>query len=220
MNKRQTVRVVLLSALVPLSASVAMAQEGGEAESEPGFFGRLFGFGQSDEAKERADREERDREARKKREEMEREHAQKRREMDREHAEQRREMEQERAEQHREMERERGKSARENAADRGRKKGWVDGMPPGQAKDKGKGRGQDQRGKDEREREDREYEADDAQSEASGSTPAQQQPRSAEDILRDRAKDEAVRASGVAEGSAEEELIRTGTDAAMDRAKE
>lgn len=118
-----------------------------------------------------------------------------------------------------------GEKGRENAANRGEKRGWVDGMPPGLAKKQGghpgnKGRDREDDDDDRKDRDRRPSEEVSDTQPAEGETdPTAEQPASAEDILRDMAKEEARRASGVAPGSAEEALVELGTDAILDKAK-
>ena len=218
MKKTSSAVAVALFTALSLSAGVAVADSASagasvEAEADTGFFGRLFGGSKKEEKA----REEKNREkmAEKKRE-MEREEAKKRREMEREEAKKQREMadkEEEMKRQKKEKEREmaREQEHRADPAERGKKKGWVDGMPPGQAKKAGKGKDKMAKHRDQE---------DEASSEMDPveQTP-EQEPVTAEGVMRDMAKDKAVRASGAAEGSAEEALIRMGTDIMIDKAK-
>lgn len=123
-----------------------------------------------------------------------------------------------------------GEKGREHAASRGEKRGWVDGMPPGQAKkqgghpgNKGRDRDDDHDHDDHDDGKDRDRrpseEVSDTQPAEGETDPTAEQPASAEDILRDMAKDKTRRATGVAPGSAEEELVEMGTDAILDKAK-
>lgn len=200
MDKKKTAIALVFSATIPLLAGTALAQGGAEAE-EPGFFGRLFGLGQRDEAKQR---DEQGRDEAKRRDEDARDNAQKRADEERAQAE-----------------KQRDKKVRdhdqegEGAADKGKKKGWVNGMPPGQAKGKDKA----DKARSGKERQVDEEHVDEEHAQAAESAPEGQQPQSTEEVMRGMAKDKAIRASGAAEGSAEAELVRMGTDAIIDRAK-
>ncbi len=162
------------------------------AEAETGFWGRLFGRSGRDSdsagereqaAKEKAEKSEKQQKAK---------HKAVAADAQAEHAAE--------AEQH-----------RADPASKGQKKGWKDGVPPGQAK-KGdakahaKAKGQAGHGGDHQHQ---------AESEAAAEAEAEV---TVEGALRKAAKDKAVRASGAAAGSVEEELIRVGTDVLIDGA--
>lgn len=116
------------------------------------------------------------------------------------------------------------KKGKEWAESRGEKRGWKGGRPPGQTKQYGE-HVEDESdhgpaGSDRHKHRDRDHEKDEQHAGAdSAEKGAGEQAVSDEQILRDIAKDEASRRSGAAPGSPMDELIRIGTDRAIDRAK-
>ncbi len=118
----------------------------------------------------------------------------------------------------------------DQAASKGKKEGWVDGMPPGQAKKSGEGKVKHKDRDHEHGDADRDghnhhdgHSGDVAESKPKPAPDAgkdgTQPPATSEEILTDIAKGEAARRAGAAPGSAAEALIHIGTDAAIERAK-
>lgn len=101
----------------------------------------------------------------------------------------------------------------EQAANKGKKHGWVNGMPPGQAKKSGEG-------KVKHKEHDHDYDREGYRSggaERNTHYDRNQPPATSEEILTDMAKDAAARSAGAAPGSAEEALIYIGTDVILER---
>lgn len=101
-------------------------------------------------------------------------------------------------------------------------RGWVDGMPPGQAKKSGEGKGRDHEydGSDPDGHDHHDGQGDVAEQPApDGGHDGTQAPATSEEILTDIAKEEAARRACAAAGSEEEALINLGADAIINRSK-
>ncbi len=105
---------------------------------------------------------------------------------------------------------------------KGNKHGWVNGMPPRQAKKSGgdKVKHKDHDHEDHNDNHDYDHHREeyrDGGTERNIHYDRNQRPATSEEILTDMAKDEAARRAGAAPGSAEEALINIGADVILER---